>query len=264
MQWSTVRDWAGDAWALVVDRWHVSTTVSGWLLVSVVVMALALAVTPGVWRVTRQAATIIHEAGHAVVARLVGRKVLSIKLHTDTSGVMFSAGKPTGLGVLATMMAGYPAPTILGAGLAISYAAGYAGAGLTVYQVALLVTAWLCSNVVGLVSVLAASAITGVLWCVGPTWLVSATVAGLAVFYAVAGVRCMAEVTALHVKAHQAGHDTAAMRAHVATTDASQAATAVWWLPLPAGFWLICCFVLGFSSLALVVDSVIYRPLVGG
>lgn len=254
VDWPAVGQWLLDAWALVVQRWQISTMVEPWVVALAAAVALGLVAAPIIWPVTRQAATIIHEAGHAVVARVVGRRVLSIKLHTDTSGVMFSAGKPHGVGVLATMVAGYPAPTVLGAALAVSYATGYAGAGLTVYQLVLLITAWLCSNIVGLLCVLAAFGVTGVLWLVGPAWLVSAAVVALAVFYVVAGLRCMVDVLRIHLRAKTAAGDHAVVQDQVATTDASQAAGAVWWLPLPAGFWLMSFFVIGLTCLAVVIE----------
>jgi len=62
--------------------------------------------------------TIAHEGGHALVALLVGRRLNNIELHSDTSGVTVSSGKPYGPGMVFTMMAGYPAPPLLGLGFA--------------------------------------------------------------------------------------------------------------------------------------------------
>lgn len=49
---------------------------------------------------------------------LTGRRLNSIKLHSDTSGLTISSGRPTGLGMIATAAAGYPAPAIFGLGIA--------------------------------------------------------------------------------------------------------------------------------------------------
>lgn len=60
--------------------------------------------------------TLVHEAGHAVVAVLTGRRLNAIRLHTDTSGLTLSTGRPRGPGMMATAAAGYLAPAALGLG----------------------------------------------------------------------------------------------------------------------------------------------------
>ncbi len=74
---------------------------------------LAVAVRP-VWRWTRNGVTIAHEAGHALVAVLVGRRLGGIRLHSDTSGLTVTRGRPTGLGMVLTLLAGYVSPSLLG------------------------------------------------------------------------------------------------------------------------------------------------------
>lgn len=60
--------------------------------------------------------TLVHEAGHAIVAVLTGRRLNAIRLHTDTSGLTLSTGRPRGPGMMATAAAGYLAPAALGLG----------------------------------------------------------------------------------------------------------------------------------------------------
>jgi hypothetical protein len=67
-----------------------------------------------VWRVARNVITIAHEGGHALLAVLTGRRLRGIRLHTDTSGLTLSAGRPTGPGMVFTLLAGYLAPSLLG------------------------------------------------------------------------------------------------------------------------------------------------------
>jgi hypothetical protein len=71
---------------------------------------------PPVWSATRHLVTLVHEAGHAVVAVLTGRRLNGIRLHTDTSGLTVSSGRPRGPGMVATAAAGYLAPSALGFG----------------------------------------------------------------------------------------------------------------------------------------------------
>ncbi len=73
-----------------------------------------LIVAPPAWSVTRHLVTLVHEAGHAVVALLTGRRLGGIRLHTDTSGLTVSSGPPRGPGMMATAAAGYLAPSALG------------------------------------------------------------------------------------------------------------------------------------------------------
>lgn len=91
-------------------------------------LALAVVATPTGWRVVRHLVTLTHEAGHAVVAALVGRRIGGIRLHSDSSGVTLTRGRPRGLGMIATVAAGYPAPALVGAAgaglLGVGHAAG--------------------------------------------------------------------------------------------------------------------------------------------
>ncbi|WP_017932874.1 M50 family metallopeptidase [Nocardioides sp. Iso805N] len=66
------------------------------------------------WPWIRLAVTVVHEAGHALVAVLVGRRLAGIKVHSDTSGVTVSRGRPRGPGMVVMLMAGYLAPAVLG------------------------------------------------------------------------------------------------------------------------------------------------------
>ena len=87
------------------------------LLVLLTGLVALLVVSTGLpWRIARNAVTIAHEGGHALVAILSGRKLRGIRLHSDTSGLTLSAGRPTGLGMILTLLAGYLAPALLGLG----------------------------------------------------------------------------------------------------------------------------------------------------
>ena len=55
---------------------------------------------------------------------MVGRRLSGIRLHSDTSGLTVSRGRPTGPGVVVMMAAGYLAPAAVGVGAALLLAAG--------------------------------------------------------------------------------------------------------------------------------------------
>lgn len=108
-----------DRGSTIMDRLSSTQSAPPWqLVIGTGVAALLLVVFHPTWRVLRNAVTIAHEGGHAFTALLTGRRLNSIRLHSDTSGVTVSSGKPYGLGMILTTAAGYPAPALLGLGYA--------------------------------------------------------------------------------------------------------------------------------------------------
>ena len=102
--------------------------------VLLVIALAALACVILAWPAVRMAVTVCHEAGHAVAATLSGRSLQGIRLHSDTSGVTLTKGKPTGAGMVITLLAGYPAASLVGL-----LAAAVAGTGHAVGMLWLLV-----------------------------------------------------------------------------------------------------------------------------
>lgn len=127
------------------------------VLVTAAVAAVVVAVRP-IWRLARNGITIAHEGGHALVAVLVGRRLSGIRLHSDTSGLTVSRGKPTGLGMILTLLAGYPAPALLGLGGAWLLATGRITMLLWASLVLLFAVLLMIRNLYGLLSVLVAGA----------------------------------------------------------------------------------------------------------
>ena len=83
------------------------------VLLTALVGLLAVAYRP-VWRIARNAVTIAHEGGHALFALLTGRRLRGIRLEFDTSGLTLSSGRPTGPGMMLTLLGGYIAPSLVG------------------------------------------------------------------------------------------------------------------------------------------------------
>ncbi len=128
-------------------------------------IAALLVLVPPLWRLTRHAVTIAHEGAHGLVALAVGRRLAGIRLHSDTSGLTVSAGRPTGPGMVATCAAGYTGPALFGLGAAALFAAGHAVAllwGLVALLALLLVQ---IRNWYGLWSVLVSGGLV-----LGATW----------------------------------------------------------------------------------------------
>jgi hypothetical protein len=85
-----------------------------------------LLMAPRAWPRTRNLVTIAHEGAHGVVALLSGRRLAGIRLHSDTSGLTLSRGRPTGLGMVLTSAAGYVGPGLMGLGAAYLLHVGHA------------------------------------------------------------------------------------------------------------------------------------------
>lgn len=94
--------------------------------VAALIGGIALVAVLLAWPLVRLLVTVCHEAGHAVIALLAGRRLSGIRLHSDTSGLTVSRGRPSGPGMVATLFAGYPAASVLGLGAAWLAGAGHA------------------------------------------------------------------------------------------------------------------------------------------
>lgn len=167
------------------------------LVVATAVLALLVVTARPVWRYARNIITIAHEGGHALVAVLVGRRLSGIRLHSDTSGLTLSRGKPRGLGMVLTLLAGYVAPSLLGLGGAALLAAGRITLLLWLAIALLLAVLIMVRNGYGFLAVLVTSAaVFAVSWFTDAA--VQATFAYLGVwFLLVGGVRPVGELQRL-------------------------------------------------------------------
>jgi hypothetical protein len=129
------------------------------------VVALLLVVWSPAWSLTRHVVTIAHEGAHGVVALLTGRQLTGIRLHSDTSGLTVSRGRPRGPGMVLTLAAGYVGPGLLGLGAAALLGAGHAVGLLWAVLLLLALLLLQIRNFFGLWSVLVSGAVVfGVSW----------------------------------------------------------------------------------------------------
>ena len=129
-------DFLGELWRriLTVDPPLARTTA---LLAGGVALVLVLAG----WRWVRVLTTVCHEAGHAVIAVLTGRRLRGIRVHADTSGLTLTRGRATGPGMVATLVAGYPAASVLG--LVVAALAGHGRPAAALWLIVVLLAAML-------------------------------------------------------------------------------------------------------------------------
>ncbi|MEV0345993.1 M50 family metallopeptidase [Nonomuraea sp. NPDC050680] len=98
-------------WAHLIE---VQPAPDPWVVVVSALVALAIVSFGMSWQLSRGLITIAHEGGHALMALVTRRKLEGIRLHSDTSGVTLTRGRPTGPGMVLTALAGYLAPSLLG------------------------------------------------------------------------------------------------------------------------------------------------------
>lgn len=195
----------------------------GLLVLVTAVIALVVVSFRPLWRVARNAVTIAHEGGHALIALLTGRKLKGIRLEFDTSGLTLSAGRPTGPGMMFTLLAGYIAPSLVG--LAGAWLLGGNRITLLLWLAVVLLLLMLINirNVFGAVSVLVTGAIVfAVSWYASPQ--VQAAFAYVGVwFLLIGGVRPVFELQKLR------------SRGRMPESDADQLAGVT---HVPALFWV--------------------------
>ncbi|WP_432095037.1 M50 family metallopeptidase [Streptomyces sp. bgisy100] len=221
----------GDLWDRVIGS---QPDPSLWLVATTAVVALAAVLPHAAWRLSRNAVTIAHEGGHGLVALLSGRRLDGIRLHSDTSGLTVSRGKPTGIGMILTAAAGYTAPSLIGLGGAWLLAAGHITAllwGAVVLLTAMLV---MIRNAYGVLTVLVAgAAFFLVSWLTGPA-VQAAFAYGVVWFLLLGGVRPVFE---LQGKRRRGG---------APDSDADQLARLT---NVPPVLWLLLFHVVSLSSL---------------
>ncbi len=151
-----VSDLLHDGWDRLVS---VQPDPGPWVVVATAVGAGMLVATPAAWSVSRHVLTLVHEGAHGVAALLTGRRLAGIRLHSDTSGLTVSHGRPTGAGMVVTAVAGYVGPALVGLGAAWLLSTGRAVAVLWALLALLALLLVQIRNWFGLWSVLVSTAV---------------------------------------------------------------------------------------------------------
>jgi Peptidase M50B-like len=207
------------------------------LLVFVTAVVALLAVAPRpVWVLTRNGVTIAHEGGHALVAVLVGRRLRGIRLHSDTSGLTVTKGRPTGPGMVFSLLAGYLTPSLLGVAGALLLAAGRITLLLWVAMALLLAVLVMIRNVYGAIAVLAVGALVFFVSWYAPAAAQAAFAYAGVWFLLVGGVRPVGELQRLR------------RRGHAPDSDADQLAGLT---GVPGLFWVAFFGIVNLAALAL-------------
>ena len=222
-----------------------------WVVAVSGAVALIVVINGWLWHLTRNAITIAHEGGHALVSLLAGRRLQGIRLHSDTSGETRSRGRPDGPGLVLTTMAGYLTPPLLGAGAAALLAADHVVLLLWLLLALLAATLLAIRNAYGALAVLVTAAAV-----VAVTWLATARVqAGFgytaAWFLLLGGVRPVVELQRSRGRARR-------WQGRGPQSDADQLAGLT---GVPGGAWVGLFLLVAFGALALGAWLLVPGPL---
>jgi hypothetical protein len=208
----------------------------GLLVLVTLLIALVVVAFRPLWRVARNAITIAHEGGHALVALLTGRRLRGIRLEFDTSGLTLSAGRPTGPGMMFTLLAGYIAPSLVG--LAGAWILGGNRITLLLWLAVVLLLLMLINirNVFGVVSLVITGALVfAVSWYASPQVQAAFAYTGVW-FLLIGGVRPIGELQRLR------------SRGRMPESDADQLARMT---HVPALFWVTVFYLINLSALVI-------------
>jgi len=190
----------------------------------------ALALVLFAWPLVRLFVTVCHEAGHAVAALLAGRKLAGIRLHSDTSGLTLTRGRPSGFGMAFTLFSGYPAAAVVGLAVAGVAGAGHSAAALWMIVVLLALMLLNIRNFYGALVVFGVGAALAMAGLYAPPVALSWAAHGLAWTLLLAAPRPVLEV---------AGN-------RDPRTDSAQLARITW---LPRLFWVALWLLLTVGAL---------------
>jgi hypothetical protein len=194
-----------------------------WVMAATAAVALYTVSDLRAWLFARHVVTLAHEGGHAGVALLSGRRVRGVRLHSDTSGLTLSSGRPTGPGMMATAAAGYLTPSVLGLVAATWLGTGHVVATLFGFLVLLAAVAVAIRNMFGVLSVASTGLVLLAVMIWAPADLRAAFAFALTWFLLLAGPRPVIELQRKR------------RRGEAPTSDADQLARLT---GLPGLFWV--------------------------
>jgi hypothetical protein len=214
------------------------------------IAALLVVLNARTWHLARNAITIAHEGGHALVSLLSGRRLEGIRLHSDTSGETVSRGRRSGPGMVFTAFAGYVTPSLLGAGAAVLLAAHHVIMLLWLFLVLLGATFLAIRNAYGVLAVLMTAAAVCVVTLLATAPVQGAFGWGAAWFLLLGGVRPVAELQRSRSRSRRRGRPLA--------SDADQLARLT---GVPGGVWVAVFGLIAVAALVIGARLLIPGPL---
>jgi Peptidase M50B-like len=225
---------------LIAEVWRRATAVQPPPAPVIVALAAAIAaalVLPrAIWPYTRMLVTITHEGAHGVAAFLAGRRLQGIRLHSDTSGLTVSSGRPSGPGMVMMLFAGYLGPALAGLGAVGLLIAGHSLGVLWLFVILLALLLLQIRNFYGFIVIVGCA--VGLILV---SWYLPAPMqSGLA--YVLTWTLLLAAPKPVVELIRQR------RRQYTPQSDADQLARLT---RLPAGLWTVCFLVVNCAGLAL-------------
>ena len=214
-----------------------------WIIVVAGLAALFVVANNRSWHLARNAITIAHEGGHALVSVLTGRRLEGIRLHSDTSGVTYSSGRGTGIGIALTTAAGYITPPLLGALAAWLLAAHHVTAMLWLLLALLAATFLAIRNLYGALAVLVTAAAVCAVSLLATAEVQAVFSYTTAWFLLLGGARPVVELQRERSRSARRGR-----RGYPGKTDADQLARLT---GVPGGVWVVVFGVVAVAALVL-------------
>jgi hypothetical protein len=214
------------------------------------IAALLVVLNARTWHLARNAITIAHEGGHALVSLLSGRRLEGIRLHSDTSGETVSHGRRSGPGMVFTAFAGYVTPSLLGAGAAVLLAAHHVILLLWLFLALLGVTFLAIRNAYGVLAVLVTAGAVCAVTLLATAPVQGAFGYGAAWFLLLGGVRPVAELQRSRSRSRRRGRPLA--------SDADQLARLT---GVPGGVWVAVFGLIAVAALVIGARLLIPGPL---
>lgn len=181
------------------------------LLVGGLALGLLALTVPRLWLLLRIGVTVVHELGHAVVGILTGRRLLGIRVSWDMSGETVTTGKPRGIGLILTTLAGYPIPPVVGAVFLWAAAAGWAQLALFAGAVLLVLLLVMVRSLLTAAAFLAVIAFQGIVWWLDEPLVSTAVAIGIGVLLLAGGLRAIGGLMSSHARGRAERSDAAAL-----------------------------------------------------
>jgi hypothetical protein len=200
------------------------------------IIAAALVVPSPLWRVSGVWVTVVHELGHAFAGMLRGRTGMRIRVNRDHSGLTTSTGRTDS--VAWTSFWGYPAPSLVGAAVAVAAAAGWGAAALAVMMVVMLAALVFMRGALTWTVTLVSLVAGALLLAEGSTVLVTGVAVTVGAFLWAGGIRAIANLSRLHATGRGHGSDAHALAQRTR---------------VPAFLWLLVFWLLSLAPAALLL-----------
>lgn len=195
-------------WDMTLDRLSYSETLTTdfTVLFIIITVAAALVWLPKVWRWTGYVETVVHEAGHALAALMVGSRLHGVKIRWDHSGETVSSGSKFLPFRVWTTFWGYPFPALLGA-LYIWSCFGYQGVALTFTLILMIILFFQIRSIMAFVTITGMLLTVAGIWYFFPPEWISTMLYGFGWFLIFGGINSLFNLTKHHLNGNTENSD---------------------------------------------------------